>query len=62
MGNPLGVKGLRYRAPIAWDLTPTSLKQSPALTNVKYQYLLKQHHDKNVNASFFKEVLHLYIF
>ena len=44
MGNPLKVKGLRYRGPIAWDLTPISLKQSPHLANLKY--LLQQQHDK----------------
>ena len=36
----IGRNSLRYRGPLAWELTPTSLKQSPSLKNLKN--LLKQ--------------------
>ena len=36
----IGRNSLRYRGPLAWELTPTSLKQSPSLKN--FNNLLKQ--------------------
>ena len=51
----IGRTSLRYRGPLAWDLTPTSLKQSPSLKNFKN--LLKQRRHKNFinNISILKE-------
>ena len=51
----IGRNSLRYRGPRVWELTPTSLKQSPSLKNLKN--LLKQRHHKNFinNCSFLKE-------
>lgn len=51
----IGRNSLRYRGPLVWELTPTSLKQSPSLKNFKN--LLKQRQHKNFinNCSFLKE-------
>ena len=51
----IGRNSLRYRGPLFWELTQTSLKQSPSLKNFKN--LLKQRHHKNFinNCSFLKE-------
>ena len=51
----IGRNSLRYRGPLVWELTPTSLKQSSSLKNFKN--LLKQRHHKNFinNCSFRKE-------
>ena len=52
----IGRNSLRYRGPLAWELTPTSLKQSPSRKNFKN--LLKQSCHRNFikNISFPKEV------
>ena len=51
----MGRNSLRYRGPLACELTPTSLKQSPTLKNFKN--LLKQSRYRNFikNISFLKE-------
>jgi len=51
----IGRNSLRYRGPIAWELTPTAIKQSTSLKNFKN--LLKQHRHKLFikNISFLKE-------
>ena len=51
----MGRNSLRYRVPLAWELMPTSLKQSPTLKNFKN--LLKQSRYRNFikNISFLKE-------
>ena len=51
----IGRNSLRYRGPLAWELTPTSLKQSPSLKNFKN--LLKQSRYRLFinNISFLKE-------
>ena len=52
----IGRNSLRYSGPLAWELTPTSLKQSPSRKNFKN--LLKQSCHRNFikNISFPKEV------
>ena len=51
----IGRNSLRYRDPLAWDLTPTSIKQCHSLKNFKN--LLKQRCRKDFinNLSFLKE-------
>ena len=41
----IGRNSVRYRGPLVWELSITSLKQSPSLKNFKN--LLKQRHHKN---------------
>ena len=51
----IGRNSLRYRGPLVWGLTPTTLKQSPYLKNFKN--LLKQSRHRHFinNISFLKE-------
>ena len=51
----IGRNSLRYRGPLVWGLTPTTLKQSPSLKNFKN--LLKQNRHRHFinNISFLKE-------
>ena len=51
----IGRNSLRYRGPLVWGLTPTTLKQSPSLKNFKN--LLKQSRQRHFinNISFLKE-------
>ena len=51
----IGRNSLRYRGLLVWELTPTTLKQSPSLKNFKN--LLKQSRHRHFinNISFLKE-------
>lgn len=51
----IGRTSLRHRGPLAWGLTPTSLKQSPSQKN--FNDFLKQRRHKNFvkNIGFLKD-------